>query len=147
VFIQGVQGNDMFNVSSIVNTIDYGFGLNMPTEVLTNHWTPTNTNAKYPIISRSTTSRVSNRFIEDGSYLRLRNIQLAYNLPVDKWGIKWINNVQIYVSGQNLLTLTKYSWWDPEVNSRGGGNSTTQGIDHNSYPTAKSFTAGLRTSF
>ncbi len=147
LFIQGVKGNDLFNVSSIVNTIDYGFGLNMPTEVLTNHWTPTNINAKYPIISRNTTSRVSNRFIEDGSYLRLRNIQLAYNLTLDKWGIKWINNVQLYVSGQNLLTKTKYSWWDPEVNSRGGANSTAQGIDHNSYPTAKSFTAGLRASF
>jgi TonB-linked SusC/RagA family outer membrane protein len=147
LFIQGVQGNDLFNVSSIVNTIDYGFGLNMPAEVLTSHWTPTNINEKYPIISRNTTSRVSNRFIEDGSYLRLRNIQLAYNLPVNKWGIKWISNVQVYVSGQNLLTLTKYSWWDPEVNSRGGGNSTAQGIDHNSYPMAKAFTAGLRMSF
>ncbi len=147
VFIQGVQGNDLFNASAINNTIDIGFGVNMPKEVLTNHWTPTNINAKYPKISRNTNSRVSNRFIEDGSYLRLRNIQLAYNLPVVKWGIKWINSVQLYVSGQNLLTVTKYSWWDPEVNSKGGANSTSQGIDHNSYPTAKSFTAGLRTSF
>jgi len=147
LFIQGIQGNDLFNVSSIVNTIDYGFGLNMPKEVLTNHWTPTNTNAKYPRVSRSTTSRVSDRFIEDGSYLRLRNIQLAYNLPVDKMEIKWVRNIQLYASGQNLLTLTKYSWWDPEVNTRGGANSTVQGIDHNSYPTAKSVTVGLRVGF
>ncbi len=146
-FVQGVQGNDLFNVSSIVNTIDYGFGLNMPKEVLYNHWTPTNTNAKYPIISRTTTTRVSNRFIEDGSYLRLRTIQLAYNLPMEKLGVKWIRNLQVYGSGQNLLTLTKYSWWDPEVNSRGGSNSTMQGIDHNSYPTAKSWTIGLRAGF
>ena len=147
LFIQGIQGNDLFNVSSIVNTIDYGFGLNMPAEVLTNHWTPTNTNAKYPLISRNTTTRVSNRFIEDGSYLRLRTIQLAYNLPLDKLGTKWIRTIQLYASGQNLLTLTKYSWWDPEVNTRGGANSTVQGIDHNSYPTAKSFTVGLRAGF
>ncbi|WP_273208636.1 TonB-dependent receptor [Runella zeae] len=146
-FVQGVQGNDLFNVSSIVNTIDYGFGLNMPKEVLYNHWTPTNTNAKYPIISRNTATRVSNRFIEDGSYLRLRTIQLAYNLPMEKLGVKWIRNLQVYGSGQNLLTLTKYSWWDPEVNSRGGSNSTMQGIDHNSYPTAKSWTIGLRAGF
>lgn len=146
-FVQGVQGNDLFNVSSIVNTIDYGFGLNMPKEVLYNHWTPTNNNAKYPIISRNTTTRVSNRFIEDGSYLRLRTIQLAYNLPMEKLGVKWIRNLQVYGSGQNLLTLTKYSWWDPEVNSRGGSNSTMQGIDHNSYPTAKSWTIGLRAGF
>ncbi len=146
-FVQGVQGNDLFNVSSIVNTIDYGFGLNMPKEVLYNHWTPTNTNAKYPIIRRTTTTRVSNRFIEDGSYLRLRTTQLAYNLPMEKLGVKWIRNLQVYGSGQNLLTLTKYSWWDPEVNSRGGSNSTMQGIDHNSYPTAKSWTIGLRAGF
>lgn len=147
LFIQGVQGNDLFNVSSIVNTMDYGFGLNMPREVLYNHWTPSTPNAKYPIISRNTTTRVSNRFIEDGSYLRLRTIQLAYNLPLEKWGVKWVRSAQVYGSGQNLLTFTNYSWWDPEVNSRGGSNSTIQGIDHNSYPTAKSVTAGLRVSF
>lgn len=147
LFIQGVQGNDLFNVSSIVNTIDYGFGLNMPKEVLYNHWTPENPNAKYPLITRNSNARVSDRFIEDGSYLRLRNIQLAYNLPLEKWGVKSVRNVQLYVSAQNLLTFTKYSWWDPEVNSKGGGNVQLQGIDHNSYPTAKSFTAGLRVGF
>ncbi|TDB62335.1 TonB-dependent receptor [Arundinibacter roseus] len=147
LFIQGVQGNDLFNVSSIINTIDHGFGLNMTRDVLLNSWTPENPNAKYPIISRNTNSRISDRFIEDGSYLRFRNIQLAYNAPVSKWGIGWMRNLQLYVSGQNLLTFTSYSWWDPEVNSRGGGNSTSQGIDHNSYPTAKSVTAGIRVGF
>ncbi len=147
LFIQGVQGNDLLNVSSIVNTIDYGFGLNMPKEVLYNHWTPDNTNAKYPIITRNANARMSNRFVEDGSYLRLRNIQLAYNLPLDKWNVKWMRSTQLYASAQNLLTLTKYSWWDPEVNSRGGDNSISQGIDHNGYPTYKSWTIGLRVGF
>jgi TonB-linked SusC/RagA family outer membrane protein len=147
LFIQGIQGNDLFNVSSVVNTMDYGFGLNMPKEVLYNHWTADNRNAKYPLITRNSNVRVSNRFIEDGSYLRLRNIQLAYNLPLEKWQVRSMRNVQLYVSAQNLLTLTKYSWWDPEVNSKGGDNVLLQGIDHNSYPTAKSFTAGLRVGF
>jgi TonB-linked SusC/RagA family outer membrane protein len=147
LFVQGIQGNDLFNVSSVVNTMDYGFGLNMPKEVLYNHWSPEKPNAKYPLISRSSNLRVSNRFIEDGSYLRLRNIQLAYNLPLEKMQIKSLRNIQLYVSGQNLLTLTKYSWWDPEVNSKGGGSVQSQGIDHNSYPTAKSFTAGVRVGF
>jgi hypothetical protein len=146
LFIQGSQGNDIFNASSIY-TIDYGFGLNMPKEVFTDHWTPTNTAAKYPAISYKNTARVSDRFIENGSYLRLKNVQLAYNLPVRKLGINWLQNAQIYASGQNLLTLTKYSWWDPEINSYGGSNSTSQGIDHFSYPVAKSVTCGIRVGF
>jgi len=147
LFIQGVQGNDILNVSSINNTVDYGIGLNMAKEVYLNHWTSTNTNAKYPIPSISTKVNMSNRFIEDGSYLRLKNIQLSYNLPVLKYNINWIQNIQIYVSGQNLITLTKYSWWDPEINSLGSANSVSQGIDYFSYPTSKSFTVGIKARF
>ncbi|MCE6991271.1 TonB-dependent receptor [Dyadobacter sp. CY323] len=147
IFLQGTQGNDLVNVSSINNTLDYGFGLNMPREVYTNHWTPTNTNAKYPVISRANSYNYSDRLVEDGSYMRLRNIQLAYNLPLSDWNVKWMRSAQIYVSGQNLLTFTKYSWWDPETNSQGGANSLGQGIDHYSYPTSKSVTAGIRVGF
>ncbi|GAB3965010.1 TonB-dependent receptor [Spirosoma terrae] len=146
-FFQGTQGNNLVNVSSINNTLDYGFGLNMPREVYLNHWTPTNTNAKYPVISRANSYNYSNRFVEDGSYLRLRTIQLAYDLPLQALNINWMRTAQIYASGQNLLTLTKYSWWDPEVNSQGGANSIGQGIDHYSYPTSKAVTFGIRVGF
>ncbi|OJY85747.1 MAG: SusC/RagA family TonB-linked outer membrane protein [Sphingobacteriales bacterium 44-15] len=144
-FIQGTRGNDLLNISSINNTLDYGIGLNTPKEVFYNHWTPTNTNAKYPRPSISTSTNISNRFVEDGSYMRLKNIMLSYNLPAGT--IKGISNFQIYVSGQNLLTFTKYSWWDPEVNSAGGANSTAQGLDYYSYPTSKSYTIGIRAGF
>ncbi|MDQ6481681.1 TonB-dependent receptor [Dyadobacter sp. LHD-138] len=147
LFVQGVSGNELFNTSGMSSTIDYGFGLNMPKEVYQNHWTPSNTNAKYPIISNSVNARVSNRYLEDGSYLRLKNIQLAYNFPLQKWEAKWIRTAQLYASAQNLLTLTKYSWWDPEVNSKGGSNSTMQGVDFYSYPIAKTVTIGLRVGF
>ena len=146
-FVQGSQGNDVFNLSSVGQTLDYGFGLNMPREVYLNHWTPTNTTAKYPVISRTTQTQISNRFVEDGSYLRLRTIQLGYNVPVKNLGIDWLRSAMVYVSGQNLLTLTRYSWWDPEINSYGGANSINQGIDHYSYPTAKTVTVGLRAGF
>jgi TonB-dependent starch-binding outer membrane protein SusC len=146
-FIQGSQGNDILNVNAINNTIDYGYGLNMPVEVYTNHWTPGNPNAKYPIISRTVTAKISNRFIEDGSYMRLKSIQLAFNLPVQKFKADWIRSIQLYVSGQNLITLTKYSWFDPEVNAVGSGNSTSIGYDWYSYPTAKSVTLGIRAGF
>src|SRR5690606_6119297 len=147
IFIQGSQGNDIFNMSAIGNTIDYGFGLNMPREVYENHWTPENPNAKYPRISYNNTVRVSNRFVEDGSYMRLKNIELNYAVPVKQAGLSWLQNLQVYASGQNLLTFTKYSWWDPEVNSQGGENSTAQGYDYYSYPTARSFTFGIRAGF
>ena len=147
LFFQGTQGNDLFNLSSVSSTVDYSSGVNMPREVLEDHWSPSNTDAKYPIISRNTSIMVSDRFVEDGSYLRLKNIQLAYNFPVQNLGIDWMYQLQIYVSGQNLWTSTNYSWWDPEVNSRGGGNSTAQGIDHFSYPTAKTYTVGIRAGF
>lgn len=147
LFFQGSQGNDLFNASAISNTMDYGYGLNMPKDVFNNHWTTENTNAKYPAISYNTKVRVSDRFIENGSYLRLKNIQLAYNVPVRKLDCNWIRHLQVYASGQNLLTFTKYSWWDPEVNTYGGANSVSQGIDYSSYPSSKSFTFGIRVGF
>lgn len=143
-FIQGAQGNDLYNISSINNTLDYGIGLNMPKEVYLDHWTPTNTDAKYPAAKTSTNVKASDRFVEDGSYIRLKNIELAYNLNFQKIYLK---SLRVFVSGQNLLTFTDYSWWDPEVNSYGGGNSVSQGLDHYSYPTSKTVTFGLRARF
>ncbi len=142
VFVQGVYGNDIFNVSSVASTIDYGQGLNMPREVFLDNWSPENTDARFPIVSRRTTTNPSDRWVEDGSFLRLKNIQLAYSVPVHLMKANWMRNLQVYVSGQNLLTLTNYSWWDPEISSRGGGIDL--GIDHYSYPVAKSITFGIR---
>ncbi|UZD22912.1 SusC/RagA family TonB-linked outer membrane protein [Algoriphagus halophytocola] len=145
LFFQGSKGNDIMNVSAISSTMDYGQGLNMPEEVLLDHWTPQNTGAKYPKISRSTVARVSNRFVEDGSYLRLKNVMLAYNFPLKNTNGIFLQSLRIYASGQNLLTFTDYSWWDPEVNSKGGDNRL--GIDHFSYPIPKSYTVGLNATF
>ncbi|NQD72189.1 TonB-dependent receptor [Sphingobacterium shayense] len=137
-FLQGTYGNDILNASSITNTMDYGFGLNMPKSVYENHWTANNPDADYPRISRSTPVKMSDRFIENGSYLRLKNISLAYNLPLSAMNVSKIQRLQVYVSGQNLFTATEYSWWDPETNFR---------LDHNSYPSAKSVTFGIRAGF
>jgi TonB-dependent starch-binding outer membrane protein SusC len=147
VFIQGSQGNDIFNVSAINQTLDYGQALNMPREVYTNHWTPETPNAKYPVISRTTGTQVSDRWVEDGSYLRFKNIQLSYNIPVSGLKLNWLSRAQLYVSAQNLITLTNYSWYDPEISSYGSSNSIRLGIDHYSYPSAKTVTAGVRLGF
>ena len=146
VFIQGSQGNDIFNLNKAAS-LDLGMGLNLPREVYESHWTPENPNGKYPKITRTLNGNMSTRFVEDGSYLRFKNIQLAYNLPVQKFGWKWMKSAQVYASGQNLITFTKYSWYDPEVNAYGGANSVNQGIDYAIYPTNKSVTFGIRCGF
>jgi TonB-linked SusC/RagA family outer membrane protein len=144
VFIQGTQGNDIFNASKAGQANDYGFGLNMLREVYESHWSTEKTDAKYPVLKATSQPQISDRFIEDGSYMRVKNIQLSYNLPVSTLNLNWLRRAQLYVSGQNLITFTKYSWYDPEINSYGGANSFQQGIDHYSYPTAKTVTAGIR---
>lgn len=144
-FIQGSQGNDIMSFSMINQAYDYGIGLNTFKELLYNSWTPENPNAKYPIISVNNKFKMSDRFVYDGSYLRLKNIQLSYNIPVN--GVEWLKKAQIYISGQNLLTITSYPWWDPEINTYGGSTSINQGVDWYSYPTAKGITMGVKLSF
>jgi len=146
VFIQGTQGNDTYDLN-MASSLDLGMGLNLTQDQFNHHWTPTNTNAKYPRVSRSLSGNISNRFVENGSYLRFRNIQLAYNLPVSNRRMGWCRSLQLYASGQNLITLTKYSWYDPDINTYGGSSSYMQGIDYYTYPTYKSVTFGIRCGF
>jgi hypothetical protein len=75
----------------------------------------------------------------------LKNISLSYNLPTIKMGIKWIEAAKIYISGQNLLTFTKYHGYDPEV-SQTGSNSLVKGLDRGSYPANKVITFGFNLS-
>lgn len=145
MLFQGSVGNDIFNLTSLIN-YDYNQGLNMSRDVLYNHWTPENPNAKYPKPKGNTNLKVSDRFIEDGSYVRLKNIQLSYDLPVRALGIqRMVKGAKIYVSGQNLLTFTRYSGIDPDVNSEGG--DITTGIDRLGYPNYKAITAGINLKF
>lgn len=146
LFIQGSQGNDIFNLNKAA-ALDLGMGLNLPAEVAENHWTLEHTDAKYPKITRNLAANMSNRFVENGSYLKIKNIQLAYNLPIEKLHQKWFRKAQVYVSAQNMITFTKYSWYDPEINAYGSENAVSQGIDYATYPISKSFTVGIRCGF
>jgi hypothetical protein len=123
-------------------------------DIIGNYWTEENPdpNAKYPKISAATQITGSERFIEDGSYLRIKSLRLAYNLPITGMGLGILDRAQIYVSGTNLLTITNYSGLDPEVNSRGtdGGSVANRiwiGVDQFAYPNAKTFAVGLKLSF
>lgn len=142
---QGVSGGDIFNVNLTSAGNSFYFGENQLKEVYSNHWSAANPNpnAKYPKISTKTTFSASDRFIEDGSFLRLKNVQLGYNFSLFNSGIKG----KLYVSAQNLLTLTDYSWYDPEVNTRGGNTSFSNGIDNLGYPTPKTYTIGASLQF
>ena len=143
----GTYGNDIYNLAD-AQFCDYGMGLNMRKEVLYNHWDAANTpeqnaKARYPKIKQNQKLLHSDRFIEDGSYLRLKNIQLGYTFPFKK--TNWIDHLTIYVSAQNILTFTKYTGLDPEVNSY--SSDTTLGIDRNSYPMNKSVSIGANIKF
>ncbi|HCB90214.1 MAG TPA: SusC/RagA family TonB-linked outer membrane protein [Porphyromonadaceae bacterium] len=147
LFFQGSQGNDILCLSYLHHNFLYYQGFNTLSEVLYDHWTPDNPNATYPKIDYSLSPKYSDQFVFDGSYLRLKNIELGYNIPIHRSGKNWIQGAYIYMSGQNLLTITSYPWWDPEVNSKGGSNSINQGIDHYSYPTSKGYTFGVKLTF
>ncbi|MBT1705167.1 TonB-dependent receptor [Chryseosolibacter indicus] len=148
VFFQGVQGNDIFNFNLANHADGFNFGENQVRDIL-NHWTPENPNpnAPNPRISVNTKFRESDRFIEDGSFLRLKNVKLGYNLPVTNLKLNWLKSAHIYASAQNLLTLTGYSWYDPEVSTRITQSSIALGIDQTSYPNARTYTFGLNLVF
>src|SRR5690606_2043102 len=116
---------------------------NQLADLANNSWTPGNTDALYPRATFNRAQfRVSDRFIKDGSYLRLKNIKLGYNLPVRNMDIG-IKALQLYISGQNLITISNYPGIDPEVNTRSATGDLRIGIDQTGYPSSKIYTLGL----
>ncbi|MGX5819011.1 TonB-dependent receptor [Chitinophaga lutea] len=142
ILVTSVQGVDILNYN-LSNVADgFSFGLNQMRDILGNYWTADNPNpnAKYPKISKNTRYLGSDRHVEDGSYLRVKNIQLAYTLAADRKLIR--AGSQVYVAVQNPFTFTRYSFYSPEINTRGAGIS--KGIDQFGYPDARSLMLGLK---
>ena len=112
-------------------------------DLLYNSWTESNTDATVPKASNksnfSTNTQACSYYIENGSYLRLKNLQLGYTLPENMTDKIKIKSFRIYFQAVNLFTLTKYSGLDPEL----GGNDLAFGIDYGNYPNAKQFLFGL----
>jgi len=149
-FFQGAFGQKIF---SQVNYDIEGFyrGFNVTKRYYDEHWTGEGTSNTQPRASWSAKSnnvKASTRFLEDGSYVRLKNIQLGYTFPnTDKWHF---DKIRVYVSATNLFTITKYNGLDPEMTV--SANSTSEGdlangIDWGTYPVAKNFTFGLNVTF
>ena len=144
VFFQGSYGNDIYNASRIETEGMYD-GKNQSTAVL-NRWRKPGDITDIPRAVKSTDNiKASSRWVEDGSYLRLKTLTLAYNVPVDALEKYGIRKIQPYFTAQNLWTLTNYKGFDPEVNE--GLSGPTMGIDWGTYPQTKSFIFGLNIEF
>jgi TonB-linked SusC/RagA family outer membrane protein len=144
VFVQGVQGGDIVNTNLI--QIRMGQPANIPQFVYDGRWTPeTAATATWPkpLIADTRQMRLSNRLVEDGSYVRLKNINVGY---VFKQPLSFIESINVYASVSNVFTVSKYSWFDPDVNAF-GGDASRRGVDMNSYPNSRTFTFGVRAGF
>ena len=142
VFFQGVVGNDILN-AILLNFNSTSTWANRPPGLLDHAWTPERAQdnpdqIRYPRLGEnlSRNVRFSRRYVEDGTYLRLKNVSLSYH--IDRFfGIEAIKRVTLTASVNNPLTFTKYSGFDPEVNSAGMGNAAWRGIDVGAYPSSR----------
>ncbi len=145
VFIQGSYGNDILNFGRF-DLYNLNGNNNQSADVL-NRWTPTQPSNELPRATTTGGQRILSSFhIEDGSYLRFKNISLSYNLPAVFLNRLNVQAAKVYVSGQNLITFTDYQGYDPEV-SRFGTSSISQGMDYGGYPAAKTILFGLTLKF
>jgi len=147
IFFQGSQGNDIFNATRI--DLEGMFDSKNQSTAVLDRWTPTNRITDIPrAIGGGNINNVRNstRFVEDGSYLRLKSLTLAYNINPKSLERMKIQKLSLYVTGQNLLTFTKYSGFDPEVNAF-GRSATELGIDYGTYPQSRTITFGVNVEF
>ncbi|WP_366185564.1 TonB-dependent receptor [Flavobacterium ovatum] len=159
----GVQGNEIYNVGKYYNMLWQDGG---KLSSVLNSWTPTNTDTGIPKASVSDAAgnkEPSSFFVEDGSYLRLKNIEIGYNLPTKTLGMDFFKSLRVSFNVQNVFVLTKYSGYDPDVASTNGGRANLnsgvpgvrptvnpllgRGLDARTYPNARTFMLGLQASF
>ncbi len=143
IFMQGGYGNKIVNgIYSVLNDYKYG---NYSTEVYENYWKAEGSTNQYPrptISDPNNNNRMSKRWIQDGSYLKIQNVELGYNFSTGILRyIKGVDNFRIYVSAQNLFTFTKYQGYDPDVNNDG---LFYRGQDYGSYPSPRTFMVGVK---
>ncbi|WP_445456996.1 SusC/RagA family TonB-linked outer membrane protein [Flavobacterium sp. HNIBRBA15423] len=153
IVLQGSQGNEIYNFTRhYTDGIYPGFGDrfgNVSTEVLNAFEVGVNENTNVPRITLTDPNgngRVSDRFVEDGSYLRIQNISLGYDLPTQIFGKSIFSKARLYVNVQNLYTFTKYSGFDPALGNF-DQNVTLNGIDLGRYPVPRTTSLGLNLEF
>jgi hypothetical protein len=150
VFLYGSFGADIFNYSRRQTESMNSLYTNQLTTVL-DRYTETNTDATLPRYNEwhNNNRRVSDRYIENGSYVRIQNVQLGYTLPATLLRSIGVSSLKVYVSGQNLMTFTDYSGYDPELGTI--SDTVEDGIlfnvDNGRYPVPRSFTIGANIEF
>ncbi len=150
----GTYGNKIWNAQKEF-TVFRNFETNVVKDLLANSWSPTNPNpnAKYPIldITDNYSHALSSYYVEDGSYTRLRNLQIGYTVPPTM--SRFLSATRVYLLGENLFTKTNYSGLDPALpaanvfGSAGDIRDQYRGVDRGSYPSSRVFSLGITTSF
>lgn len=146
-FFNGVQGNDIYTRSVRQRLDFYNNNYGRSTRVL-QAWTPSNTNTKVPILSTGNPGDVQRRstyFVEDGSYLKLKSLNIGYTFAGSLIQRASIANLHVFFQVQDVFTITKYEGTDPEL--RSNSNPLAVGVDNNLYPLPRTFTLGLNVSF
>lgn len=147
-FVQFSYGNDIYNANRIYQEA-YGSFFDNHTKRALDRWTPENPDATEPRATwddPNENSRDSSRFIEDGSYVRLKNVVFGYTVPNGFASRLGLRSLRVYLQGQNLLTSTNYTGFDPEVNYS-GNDDVNRGVDFYTLPQARTFTAGFNVRF
>jgi TonB-linked SusC/RagA family outer membrane protein len=144
VFFQASIGGKLYNANRA--NLELGTGYVNGSDVLLNRWTPTNTNTDVKAAYQDPAITISDRFIEDATYYRLKNISFGYTIPKSVLSRVNISSLRVYVSAQNAFTWTIYTGYDPEV-SLNGQSLINKGVDSGVYPNNKSFQAGISLSF
>ncbi len=151
LFIQGVQGGNIFNWHKLNTYFNYNGGL---VKDVLNSWTPDNTDTDLPKAAIGLASRrPSSFFIEDGSYLRLKNLQIGYTVNTGSRLGQAFRSLRAFAGVQNLLTITRYTGYDPEVGGASVGGrtvnmtTTTRNADLSAYPNARTYILGITATF
>jgi TonB-dependent starch-binding outer membrane protein SusC len=148
----GTFGNEIFDVQKEFYVFRL-FNTNVRRDLLTDSWTPDNQDAKYPILDANDafSNAPSSFYVEDGSYVRLRSVQLGYTFPTGSF--RGLGDVRVYLRGENLFTVTPYDGLDPSLPAISANQSgmdvrdQARGIDRGVYPTSRTLSLGFNIAF
>lgn len=140
VFFQWSYGNDLYNANRLMLETGPRYNVNQFASYA-NRWSPENQDSDIPGIRGTSISAYSTRIVEDGSFLRLKTVQLSYSLPSNLMKSLKIKSAKVYMAAQNIVTWSNYSGYDPEVSVR--RTALTPGFDYSAYPRAFTTTIGL----
>lgn len=144
VAVVGVQGNDIANL--VAQGLTTPGGSKNQLQYVANYWTGPGSTNTVTALGKGGFDGMNSRWIQDGSYVRVQNITLGYTVPEGLTGQLHTRSLRLYVSAQNPFTFTSYSWYDPEVNSR-GDDDLQLGWDDGNYPGTRTLTVGLNVGF